>query len=123
MKRDRFVKIVADVLDSLPSEFRDRIHNLAVLVEYRPKRRQPHPPRPSHVPKPRRLVLGMFQGVPSTQKSVFDLSCGPDRIILFQENIEAVCSSEVEVRCEVRQTILHELGHYFGMNEDQLKDV
>lgn len=123
MKRDRFVKIVADVLDSLPSEFRGRMHNLAVLVEDRPKRRQPHPPRPSHVAKPRRLILGMFLGVPSTQKSVFDLSCGPNRIILYQKNIEAVCSSEAEIRYEVRQTMLHELGHYFGMNEEQLKDV
>ena len=122
--RDRFVKLVADVLDSLPSEFRGRLHNLAVLVEDRPKRsRQPHAPRPRDLAKPRHLVLGVFEGVPSTQKSVFDLSCGPSRIILYQKNIEAVCSSEGEIRNEIRQTVLHELGHYFGMNEAQLKDV
>jgi predicted Zn-dependent protease with MMP-like domain len=72
---------------------------------------------------PRCLVLGVFEGVPSTQKSVFDLSCGPNCIVLYQKNIEAVCSSEGEIRHEVRQTVLHELGHYFGMNEAQLKDV
>jgi predicted Zn-dependent protease with MMP-like domain len=54
---------------------------------------------------------------------VFDFSLGPDRIVLYQRNIEAVCRSEAEIRHEVRQTVLHELGHYFGMNEDQLKDV
>lgn len=68
-------------------------------------------------------MLGIYQGVPATQKSVFDMSNGPDRIVLYQKNIEAVCSTDAEIRHEVRQTVLHELGHYFGMNEEQLKDV
>ncbi len=124
MTRDRFRKLVADVLDSLPSEFRTRIQNLAVLVEDRPRRPRPcDSPRPVSISPPRRLLLGVYEGVPSTQKSVFDFSLGPDRIVLYQRNIEAVCRSEAEIRHEVRQTVLHELGHYFGMNEDQLKDV
>ena len=61
--------------------------------------------------------------MPATQKSVFDLSHGPNRIVLYQKNIEAVCVSDAEIRHEVRQTVLHELGHYFGMDEEQLKDV
>jgi predicted Zn-dependent protease with MMP-like domain len=68
-------------------------------------------------------VLGIFQGVPATQKSVFDFSQDPSRIGLYQKNIEAVCSSDTEIRHEVRQTVFHELGHYFGMDEEQLKDV
>ena len=47
----------------------------------------------------------------------------PNRIVLYQKHIEAVCSNKAEVRHEVRQTVLHELGHYFGMDEAQLKDV
>ena len=121
MTRDRFDKLVADVLDSLPSEFHSRIRNLAVLVEDRLKRPHPHGPRRNVFS--RRLVLGTFEGIPSTQRSVFDLSTDPDRIVLYQKNIEAICSSEAEIRYEVRQTVLHEVGHYFGMNEDQLKDV
>ena len=69
------------------------------------------------------LVLGVFEGVPTTKKSVFDLHAGPDRIVLYQKNIEAVCSNEDEIRQEIRLTILHELGHYFGMTEAQLEDV
>jgi predicted Zn-dependent protease with MMP-like domain len=69
------------------------------------------------------LVLGVFEGVPTTKKSVFDLSAGPDRIVLYQKNIEAVCSNEDEIRKEIRLTVLHELGHYFGMTEAQLEDV
>ena len=123
MTRDRFNKLVADVLDSLPFEFRSRIRNLAVLVEDRPRPRRPHPHGPRRNVFSRRLELGTFEGIPSTQRSVFDLSNGPDRIVLYQKNIEAICSSEAEIRHEVRQTVLHEIGHYFGMNEDQLKDV
>ena len=61
--------------------------------------------------------------MPATQKSVFDLCTEPNRIILYQRNIEAVCSNEAGIRHEVRQTALHELGHYFGLNESQLEDV
>jgi predicted Zn-dependent protease with MMP-like domain len=58
-----------------------------------------------------------------TRKSVFDLAAGPDHIVLYQKNIEAVCSTEAEVREQIRLTLMHELGHYFGMDENQLKDV
>ena len=70
-----------------------------------------------------RLLLGLFHGVPTTKKSIFDLPMGPDHIVLYQNNIEAVCSSEAEVRDQIRLTVIHELGHYFGMDENQLKDV
>jgi len=48
---------------------------------------------------------------------------GPAHIVLYQKNIEAVCPSEKEVRHQIRQTLMHELGHYFGMTEEQLRDV
>ena len=117
MKREYFVKVVEEVLDSLPQEFRSRIRNVAVLVEDMP----PNQPSPQSGPQ-RRLLLGLFHGVPTTKKSVFDPT-GPDHIVLYQKNIEAVCSSEAEVREQIRLTVIHELGHYFGMDETQLKDV
>lgn len=125
MKREHFIQLVEQVLDSLPMEFRERIHNLALLVEDRPRvRKRPRGLAGQIGPtKPHRLLLGVFEGVPATQKSVFDFSAGPNRIILYQKNIEAVCRNEAEIRHEVRQTVLHELGHYFGMDEAQLKDV
>jgi predicted Zn-dependent protease with MMP-like domain len=127
MEREHFVKLVAEVLDALPEEFRKRIHNLAVLVEDEPPRRLRRKPRATSgnagPRKTRSLVLGVFQGLPATTRSVFDLSIGPNRIILYRKNIEAVCSNAAEIRREVRQTVLHELGHYFGMDEAQLKDV
>ncbi len=117
MKREYFVKVVEEVLDSLPEEFRSRIHNVAVLVEDLPSLPSPQ------LGQQRRLLLGLFHGVPATKKSVFDLPTGPDHIVLYQKNIEAICCSEAEVREQIRRTVIHELGHYFGMDENQLKGV
>ena len=118
MKREHFVKVVEEALDSLPQEFRSRINNVAILVEDIPPNEPP--PQPG---QQRRLLLGIFHGVPATKKSIFDLPTGPAHIVLYQKNIEAVCSSEAEVRQQIRQTLMHELGHYFGMTEEQLRDV
>jgi predicted Zn-dependent protease with MMP-like domain len=118
MEREEFANVAEEVLDSLPEEFRSRIQNVAILVEDFPPNQSS--PRPG---QRRRLLLGIFHGVPATKRSVFNLSTGPDHIVLYQKNIEAVCSSEAEVRHQIRQTLIHELGHYFGMTEEQLKDV
>ncbi len=118
MKREHFVKVVEEALDSLPQEFRSRIRNVAVLVEDLP----PNQPSPQSGQQ-RKLLLGLFRGVPTTKKSVFHLPTGPDQIVLYQKNIEAVCSTEAEVREQIRLTVIHELGHYFGMDENQLRDI
>ena len=91
MKREDFVKVAEKTLDSVPEEFRIRIQNVAILVEDFPANQ-----RPPKLGQRRRLLLGIFQ---------------------------AVCSSEAEVRHQIRQTLIHELGHYFGMTEAQLRDV
>jgi predicted Zn-dependent protease with MMP-like domain len=122
MNREAFAAVVEEVLESLPTEFKKRLENIAILVEDVPanqgRRKLRQRPGPSQ-----RLLMGVFEGVPRTNKSVFDLPMGPDRIVLYQKNIEAVCSTEAEVRREIRLTVIHELGHFFGMDEDQLKDV
>ena len=118
MTREDFTKVVAEVMDSLPSEYRRRIRNVAVLVEDFPPDQKPSEPG-----KQRRLRLGLFHGVPMTHKSVFQLPAGPDYVVLYQKNIEAICHSEAEVRQQIRRTVIHEFGHYFGMTEEQLKDV
>jgi len=118
MEREEFVKVMQQVLDSLPEEFRSRIRNVAVLVEDFP-RGQLYAP----AGQPPKILLGLFHGIPMTKKSVFNLPTGPDYVVLYQKNIEAVCSTEAEVREQIRRTVIHEFGHYFGMDEEQLKDV
>jgi predicted Zn-dependent protease with MMP-like domain len=113
MNREAFFKVIEDSLGSLPKEFRSRIQNVAILVEDVP----PHQ-APPQLGQQRRLLLGIFHGVPATKKSVFDVPTGPAYIVLYQKNIEAVCSNEAEIRQQIRQTLLHEL-----MTEEQLSDV
>ena len=127
MEREKFVKLVDEALGALPKRFRKRIHNVAVVVENVPPdqlaRRDSRNAGITDSDDGENLVLGVFEGIPTTKKSVFDLSAGPDRIVLYQKNIEAVCSNEDEIRNEIRLTVIHELGHYFGMTEAQLEDV
>ena len=118
MKREDFINVAEETLDSLPEEFRSRIQNVAILVKDLP------PDQPGSRPGERkRLLLGIFHGVPATKKSIFDIPVGPAHIVLYQKNIEAVCCNEAEIRHQIRQTLIHELGHYFGMTEEQLRDV
>jgi predicted Zn-dependent protease with MMP-like domain len=122
MKREPFLKLVREALDSLPGEFRGRMENIAVVVEdYPPEGRDADD-----------LLLGVFEGTPRTEQSVFDVGTGPARVVLFQKNIEAYAREaagaegrpvEAIIREEVRLTVLHELGHYFGLDEDALEDV
>ncbi len=119
MKREHFLKLVREALDSLPKHFRERIHNVAVLVEDLPA----EPAMQDERGRGRSLVLGVFHGVPMTRKSVFDLSTGPDYIVLYQKNIETVCATDSEVREQVRRTVIHEFGHYFGLSESELEGV
>jgi len=140
MTRAQFNRLVEEALAALPAKFRARIKNVAIVVEdYPPEetaRRGPtqKPPRdevPAEKPPSgaaseeggEGLLMGEFVGTPATEKSVWDTAAGPDRVVLYQKNIEAACESEDEIREEVRLTVLHELGHYFGMTEDQLEDV
>ena len=120
------MEIAAQALDDLPREFRQRLRNVAVLVEDVPREQaaRARGGRPRKLPpRPERLLMGVYVGVPLTKRSVFDVPAGPDHIVLYQKNIEAVCRNEAEVREQIRRTVIHEVGHFFGLSEDQLRDV
>src|ERR1700674_565426 len=106
MVREKFVKLVEEALGELPTKFRKRIHNVAVLVENVPpeqlSRRGSRNAGIIDSDGAENMVLRVFGGVPTTKRSVFDLSAGPDRIVLYQKNIDAVCSNEDEIRKEIQ---------------------
>jgi len=108
----RFETLVEQALGRLPKAFRRKITNVAIIVE----------DLPPDEPEPGSLLLGLFHGVPCTEKSTI-FAAPPDRIYLYQKNIEAVCRTDEEIRRQVRDTLFHELGHYFGMTEEELRDV
>ena len=112
MERSEFEAVVANALNDLPRTFRERLTNVAIIVE----------DSPPAEPEGGGILLGLFHGIPRTEKSVF-WATPPDRIYLYQRNIEAVCRSEAEIRRQVRATLLHEVGHYFGLSEQELRSV
>jgi predicted Zn-dependent protease with MMP-like domain len=116
---EQFGVLVEEALESLPEEFSRRMENVVVEVEPRPSRElldQMKLPRGE-------MLLGYYDGVPLTEKSVSDPYEFPERILLFKDNIESFCRTRKEVVEQVRKTLLHEIGHHFGMDEDDLDEV
>ncbi len=103
----RFERLVARALSRLPEEFKSRLDNVAVLIEDEPPEDMPN-------------TLGLYEGVPLIARSVDDVLL-PDQITIFKGPIERVCNTEKEVEDEVRLTVLHEVGHFFGLDEAQLE--
>ena len=112
MDRNKFEALVEQALIDLPEAFRERLANVAIIVEDLPPVGREN----------QGLLLGLFHGVPRTEKSVF-YSTPPDHIYLYQRNIEAISRSEEDVRRQIRATLLHEVGHYFGLNEEELRGI
>lgn len=108
MKRAEFEKLVWEAVDSLPRFFKERLQNVVIVVKDRPD-------------PPDETLLGLYEGVPITERSVFSDQMGPDVIYIFQKNIEALARGDPdEIRRQVRITVIHEIGHYFGLDEAQL---
>ena len=130
MTRKQFDRLVADALASLPANYRALLDNVAVLVEDQPQGQG----LPENVEDDEDLLMGEFIGVPRTGRALWDMPPEPARVVLYQKNIEAYaedCAAEDAsvpgvdeiIRDEVRFTVLHELGHFFGLDEDALEDV
>ena len=122
MERKKFERLVEEALASLPARYRELLENVVIIVEDYPKGQQAPSPSSGLGGDDEDLLMGEFVGVPRTEKSVFEPG-PPDQVFLYQKNIEAVCESEEEIREEVRLTVLHELGHYFGLEEDELEHL
>jgi predicted Zn-dependent protease with MMP-like domain len=117
--RDFFESLVADALDSLPDEVAGWLDNVAIIVAERPAA--------EHLAQagldPGGLLFGLYVGVPKTARGFTYGEVVPDKIVIFQQPIERVCRTPAEVRECVRRTVLHEIGHHFGMDEDQLRSA
>lgn len=114
-----FTELVDRAVADLPEVFRQKLENISIAVEDYPSEEllKSMRPRPS-----RHRLLGVYIGVPYTVRPGFPTTgMMPDRIELYQRNIESICRSREEVVEQVRQTIIHEIGHYFGLDEKTLR--
>ena len=120
MTRREFERIVEEAVKSLPETFRDRIENIVIRVAESPNRRQSK----SSEPKGHETSLyGLYEGVPRTERRVDDSFQQPDRITVFKRAIERDHKSRAAmVKC-IQETVLHELGHYFGLDDSQLDEL
>ena len=119
MEREEFEQAVADALESVPQRFRDAMTNVAIVVEDEPSAsllRQLRIRRPD-------TLFGLYQGVPLPSRSWDYGNALPDRILLFQGPHERHASSHDDLIASIGETLIHELGHYFGMSEREIMDI
>ncbi len=109
LSHKEFESLVAKALASIPKDFRNFLENVAVMIEDEP---------PEDMPD----VMGLYEGVPLVERSIDD-SLLPDSITLYKGPIKRTCRTSAEIVAEVRLTVLHEVGHFFGLEESQLEQL
>jgi predicted Zn-dependent protease with MMP-like domain len=119
VSKHRFGELVEAALAEVPGEFADYLEEVSIEVRDRPSFDQMR----SVGTRQGSLLLGLYLGRPRTQRSVEDSGAMPDIIYIFQESIELVSRSEQELVEQVRKTVLHEIGHHFGMSEQDLDEL
>jgi predicted Zn-dependent protease with MMP-like domain len=119
VSKQHFGELVEEALAELPEEFSQFLEEVPVEVRDRPSASQLRSLSMRHGG----LLLGLYVGRPRTHRSVEESAHLPDVIYIFQEPIEAVCNREQELVEQVRKTVLHEIGHHFGMDERQLDEL
>lgn len=119
MDREAFTALVEKAVSNLPEDFRVEMDNVDVTV--------------SDLPTPRQLsetklgrgntLLGLYEGVPLTQRGANYQLVLPDKITLFQLTIEESCADEAQIPAEVERVLRHEVAHYFGISDDRLREM
>jgi predicted Zn-dependent protease with MMP-like domain len=110
-RRARFARLVSRALADLPPELRDRMRNIEIVIEDEPD-----------AAAEREGLLGLYQGVPLTERASADPYL-PDRICIYRKPIETMTSSPARQRRLVRDTVVHEIAHHFGISDERLQQL
>ena len=119
MTRARFERLVVEAVTLIPKRFRREMKNLALVVEDEPAAElledmEIEPPD---------SLYGLYQGTPLPERTWGFGNVLPDRITLFQRPIEEDCEDEDEIRAVIGETLIHEVGHYFGLSEEEIEEI
>ena len=119
MTRERFRALVAEAIETIPPRFRSQLDNVAIVVEDEPSsdllaEMEIAPPD---------TLFGLYQGTPLTERRWDHGNVLPDRITIFQFPIEDVSETEADIVTEIGETLIHEVGHYFGLSEEELEEI
>ena len=113
-------KQVLQVIEKLPRQFREQLDNVEIVVDHRPSedllRAEGLDPRHD-------TLYGIYEGVPLPERSLLDPPLLPDKITIFAEPLLQDFPEPEELREEIRLTVLHEIAHYFGMEDDEIEDL
>jgi len=119
MDREKFETLVVEAIDNLPLEFRNKLENVDVIVEDWPTSRQLKEVKLSH----RSQLLGLYQGVPQTNRGRGYGLVPPDKISIFRKPIEGQCHSNEEIGGKITEVVCHEIAHHFGIDERTLRSI
>jgi predicted Zn-dependent protease with MMP-like domain len=119
MQRSRFEKHVAEALASIPRRFRDAMKNIAIVVED-----EPAPQLLAEMEiEPPDTLLGLYQGTPLTERRWDYGNTLPDRVLIFQGPHEREAEDEDDLIVAIGETLIHEIGHYFGLSEEEIEEI
>jgi predicted Zn-dependent protease with MMP-like domain len=117
--RKEFERHVAEALRSIPRRFRDAMKNIAIVVED-----EPSPELLDEMEiEPPDTLLGLYQGTPLTERHWSYGNALPDRVLIFQGPHERESDDEDDLVVAIAETLIHEIGHYFGMSEEQIEEI
>ena len=119
MDKKRFEELVAQAVESLPEEFGDRLENIDIVVADEPSRTQM---RQSGL-KRNETLLGLYEGIPQTERGSHYGLVPPDKITIFQKPIEDKCRGDDEVKKEIQRVVQHEIAHHFGISDARLRQI
>ena len=118
LTRKKFQNLVTNSLADLPKEITSKLENVDVVID--------------DVASSSQLVgtglendlelLGLYEGIPLNDRYGYDLVL-PDKITIFQKSVESICTTEEELKSEIKATIMHEIGHHFGLTEEELANL
>ena len=119
MRRKEFERLVAEALASIPRRFRDAMQNLVIVVEDEPP---PDLLADMEIVPPDTL-LGLYHGTPLTERSWGHGNALPDRVLIFQGPHERESEDEDDLVVCIGETLIHEIGHYFGLSEEEIEEI
>ncbi len=119
MRRATFEHLVADALADIPRQFRDAMQNISIAVEDEPSAELL---RDMEIEPPDTL-FGLYQGTPLTERHWDYGNTLPDRILLFQRPHEREAEDEDDLVASIAETLIHEIGHYFGLSEEEIEEI
>nr|WP_300339492.1 metallopeptidase family protein [Actinomyces sp.] len=116
-----FENAVRDALDSLPPDLAEAMDNIAVLIQDEPEPDMLRPEDYDELGRP--TLLGLYDGVPLTERDTSWSLVLPDRVLIFKGPLERWCTSREELVEEIAVTVIHEIAHYFGIDDDRLHEL